>query len=438
MRPVSRKRRALLIVLAFAMGPLSRAVHADPLYQVTDLGAIQVFGLNNSGQVLGQAAAGTSPWFDSGGPMTSFVYNSYGSNAGQQVSIPLGSVSAINNNGIVAGFTASPTMPTAVLYDTNSPTGNETAVPTNLPGTLGNGVGNGTITGLNDSNQVVGTAYTAAPPGTPISSANDHLGPQHAYLSNGGTVTDLGLLGGSSPAATVIPGAWANETWVNPTLQGPQSAATAINDAGQIVGTSSLPNGISHAFLYSAGKMTDLGGLPGYNFTTATAINASGAVVGYSTNSAVAPGVPTSAFLYSDGKMTNLGDLPGGGNYSVALGINSQGTIIGDSNGHAFVYQNGVMTDLNNLVPTSSGFRLSMAQYINDAGQIVVQGIDSRGVLNEYLLTPTGMPAPVAPELTGSEIPEPSTLAFAALLGGLACARWGCRQLGRLRSRRAA
>ena len=404
MRPASRIGVELLIVLAVAAGPLVRSAHADPIYQVTDLGAIQAVGLNNAGQVLGQVAPNT-PY--SGAPVTYMVYNSYGSNAGQQSAVPLGDANAINNNGIVAGQKAyTPTSPMGgpVLYDSNSPTGNPTALNTSLPSVPAYWGWNGPIAGMNDSNQVVGNANMLAQPGSSYQSGNVNTGPFHAYLSSGGTVTDLGTLGGFT------------------------SAATAINNAGQVVGTADLANGTSHAFLYSGGKMIDLGGVAGDSINTATAINASGQVVGYSTDYHTA-----SSFLYSNGKVTSLGGL-GGSTWTEAMGINASGAIVGSSNGLAFVDKNGAMTDLNTLIPSSSDFQLHSAQFINDAGQIVAWGVDQRGVVNEYLLTPAGMPAPVAPVLTGSEVPEPTTLAFAALLGGLSCARWGYRQLGRIRS----
>jgi uncharacterized membrane protein len=41
---------------------------------------------------------------------------------------------------------------------------------------------------------------------------------------------------------------------------------------------------------------------------------------------------------------------------------------------HAFVWQNGVMTDLNALIPSGSGMVLYQAQGINRAGQIVGEG----------------------------------------------------------------
>ena len=62
------------------------------------------------------------------------------------------------------------------------------------------------------------------------------------------------------------------------TLGGWSSAAVAINDRGQIVGTSvtKTKNGdgdpVSHAFLWQNGKMRDLGTLGGWS-SAAVAIN---------------------------------------------------------------------------------------------------------------------------------------------------------------------
>jgi probable HAF family extracellular repeat protein len=379
-----------LIALVFEIGPLAQVVHADPLYHVTDLGAIWVSGLTNSGQALGSASIGGN---------NPFLYYSYGPNAGQEIPIPLGAASAVSDNGLVAGQTAvTPVdgLPRSVLYNSNTPTAPTTPLPTNLPGT-GTTLVPAPVNGLNDAGQAVGAANTLYPNSA---ASSERFGPQHAFLSSGGKATDLGTLGGSS------------------------SAAMAINNAGQVVGTASAADGTSHAFLYSNGKMTDLGAVSGSSTTVATAINASGLIVGYGTNAQNNQG---SAFLYSNGTMTNLGSLTGA-SLTQALGVNSAGIIIGTSGGNAFVYQNGVMTNLNSLIPTSSDFHLNTAYYVNDAGQIIVTGVDARGVVNEYLLTPSGMPAPVSPVLTGSAIPEPSTLLFAGLVGILAWARWALRR----------
>ena len=44
-------------------------------------------------------------------------------------------------------------------------------------------------------------------------------------------------------------------------------------------------------------------------------------------------------------------------------------------NGHAFVYRNGQMTDLNSLLPANSGWVLTTATAINNNNQIVGTGV---------------------------------------------------------------
>ena len=69
------------------------------------------------------------------------------------------------------------------------------------------------------------------------------------------------------------------------TLGGSRSYASAINDSGQVVGSSNLAGDQNNrAFLYKDGKMTDLGTLGGTS-SEAKGINISGQVVGWSDNS---------------------------------------------------------------------------------------------------------------------------------------------------------
>ena len=176
--------------------------------------------------------------------------------------------------------------------------------------------------------------------------------------------------------------------------RGTISYGKSINSSGQVAGNSSTNGSLdNHAFLYSNGTMTDLGTLGGTT-SFAWSINDSGQVVGWS---AAANGYEH-AFLYSNGTMTNLGI---GLTYSQAYAINNRGQIVGTSDGDAFLYSNGVATDLNRLAQPSWGEYgyFTLATGINDSGQIIA--IDNYH--HAYLLTPD-TPA----------VPEPST---AVLLG---------------------
>ncbi|TMH79975.1 MAG: DUF3466 family protein [Betaproteobacteria bacterium] len=194
----------------------------------------------------------------------------------------------------------------------------------------------------------------------------------------------------------------------------PDSAATAINDAGQAVGISGLCSvaigGYSaiHAVLWEDGHPIDLHNLGGHGWNTPAAINNRGVVVGFAnqpndvSNGSLA--FLPEAFLWTrEGGIQGLHTLPGDA-VSEATDINDAGQVVGVSYGgtdfsnpRAFIYQNGMMTPLNQLLSKSdqAGFYISSTGGINDLGEIAAQAnLVSNGVvtttLHAVLLVPGG------------------------------------------------
>jgi probable HAF family extracellular repeat protein len=188
-------------------------------------------------------------------------------------------------------------------------------------------------------------------------------------------------------------------------------AATEINNRGDVVGISGTCDQAAgrftakHAVMWRDGRVVNLGSLGGVAWNTPMALNDKDEVVGFSDLPGDQSGTPTShAFLWTKTTgMLDLGTLSGDV-YSQALGINKSGQIVGVSYGanfatsRAFIIENGTMTDLNTLIPPSSGVYLLYANDINDQG-IIAGGacvLVSGGCGTEfpaYMAMPTGSAA---------------------------------------------
>ncbi len=178
-------------------------------------------------------------------------------------------------------------------------------------------------------------------------------------------------------------------------------AATAINQRGEVVGISGLCGGAiggetaEHMVVWFHGRVFRiLPTLGGSYWNTPMDVNNAGDVVGFSDLPGDGPtfaGANFQAFYWSNrpyrcnGQVTrgtcNLGVLPGN-QYSEALGINDRGQVVGASFGgtapaDAFLWQKGVLTNLNALAAPGTDLVLTDAQDINDRGVITGQAIDA-------------------------------------------------------------
>lgn len=157
-----------------------------------------------------------------------------------------------------------------------------------------------------------------------------------------------------------------------------------INNRHQAIGQADIPAidpnnppfAISRAFLWERGVTTDLGSLGEGHNVSASAINDNSQIVGDSEFASGPDPVlgfpPFHAFVWDKGVMTDLQAFPDA-KLSIALGNNNAGQIVGlstipgDADFHTAVWSKGTLTDLG----TFPGDSDSNANAINGRGQIV-------------------------------------------------------------------
>lgn len=195
---------------------------------------------------------------------------------------------------------------------------------------------------VNDRGQAVGSTGTCANTIVPPFA----VGPRAVMWDADGSVHDLGNLGGTA----------------NPSVLGAGNVAFAINNAEQVTGVSVMPDEVNtHAFLWTAATgIRDLGTLSGDNISAGLGMNNVGDVVGAS----IAGPDP-------------LSGVP-----------------------KAVVWHNGVITDLNTVVPADTSLFLLTAFMINDSGLVAGFGLDLNTFeVHGFLASP--IPANGAPPARG-------------------------------------
>jgi probable HAF family extracellular repeat protein len=339
----------------------------------------------------------------------------------------------INNRGWVAGYSQEGDFRRAILW--------RDAVPLDL-GSLAGPAGNSSVPwpGLNQTGMVVGITETGEadelgqawscrsffPVGTP--SGRQCVG----FWWDGDEMRPLPTLGGGNGFAASVNNrgqvvGWAETDVVDdPTCTAPQrrqfravlweprkgrvqelpplpgdsaSAATAINQAGRVVGISgdcdvAVGNTTArHAVIWTDAVPARLPTLGGGAWHTPMDINDSGEIAGFS----LGPDGLRAVYWDREGGITDLGTLDGDPS-SQAHGINARGQVVGVSGGtqtvgsRAFLWEGGELINLNSLVLPGYGGILRDARHINDAGVITGAAQDADGRIVTFVATPVRAP----------------------------------------------
>jgi probable HAF family extracellular repeat protein len=302
---------------------------------------------------------------------------------------------ALNNAGEAAGSSETPGPTVATMFSG----GKVTSIST-----LGSTIS--LANAINDSGEIAGwNSYDSNPNFDPqaflysngsmqnINSPSLFVSGTEAYgINNAGEVVGTGYLSASTFHAFLYSGGKMKDLGPSGAFQ---ASAYAINTAGQIVGTYSLNSGASGTFLYTNGKMTKLANPAGSRGGFGAAINDDGEIAG-----TLYPGAGGShAAKFSAGAWTDLGNLTGAQG-SGATAINASGQIVGTAifppiykpfraGKHvAFISSASGLVDLNTRIARGSGFTLTDAVDINQSGQILCNATNASGNEHAVLLSP--------------------------------------------------
>jgi probable HAF family extracellular repeat protein len=293
----------------------------------------------------------------------------------------------------------------------------------------------GLIVGISDTSiaQPRGEVFSCAAASFIPASGNTCLG---FLWQPPGFMTALPTLGGDNGFATGINNkgqviGWAETSYEDPTCVSPQvlqflpyvydvktekitalqvypgdsdGTANALNDKGQMAGISGICSvavgGASaiHAVFWQDQNSTpiNMGNLGGMAWNTPASMNSKGEVVGFG-NPSGDQNAPFNAMAFYWSQSTGmlpLGTLPLFAN-SIAYAINNHGLIVGQAlNGpspftHAFIYQDGIMTDLNSLMIGHSSLTLLYANDVDDSGVIAGGAYDAKtGATSAFVAIP--------------------------------------------------
>ena len=287
---------------------------------------------------------------------------------------------AINNRGDVVGTSPSPSGAYRPFLYRN---GTTTELLIGDPGQSGYAVD------INDSGDIVARAVVK---GREHTFLIQRQGIIDLHIQTGLEISPLNINDRGVIAANVWQGTRNDAvTWSKGVVRYLESDSTRGSDAGQINN-----HGQVLASLYGAPFPSEPAGYYSALFSgrsilwlrfAAGLLNDRGHIAGqyYSTNE-------LRAVLFRDGVWRDVGMLPGDVKIRPAA-INNSDWIVGTSEGpgeveRAFLYADGQLHDLNDLIPPNSGWRLLHATNLNDRGEITAYG-SNQGQESGLLLRPT-------------------------------------------------